>query len=82
LVVANLPLPDAGDCGREDDGEEGADVENQQLFLEGPGECKEKDDDEDEEDVAAYFGAPSLLVRGEFFWRRVGQPVSPVGADV
>ncbi|WP_353063543.1 hypothetical protein RBB77_20070 [Tunturibacter psychrotolerans] len=71
-----------GDRGHENDGKERADVEDQELFLEGPGECEQKDDGEDEEDVAANFGAGSLLVRGEVFWRGVGQPGSPVGADV
>src|SRR6202042_2005565 len=80
-VVADLPLPDAGDRGHKNDGKERADVEDQELFLEGPGERKQKDDGEDEEDVAANFGARLLLVGGEVFWRGVGQPDSPVGTN-
>jgi hypothetical protein len=75
-------LPDASDRGHENDSKERADVEDQQLFLEGPGECEQEDDGEDEEDVAMGFVARSFFVRGEVFWRGVGQPGSPVGADV
>jgi hypothetical protein len=42
-----------GDRGHEDDGEERGDVEDQQLFLEGPREGEQKEDAEAEENVAA-----------------------------
>jgi hypothetical protein len=56
---------DAGDGGHEDDGEEGADIEDQQLLLEGPGEGEAEEDDETEENVAADGGAGTSFVRGE-----------------
>jgi hypothetical protein len=62
-------LRDAIDGGHEDDGEESADVEDEELVLEGPGEREQKEDDDAEQDVAAYFGAGSLLVGGEVVWR-------------
>jgi hypothetical protein len=39
--------------GHEDYGEERADIEDQQLLLDGPGESEQKQDDEGEDDVAA-----------------------------
>jgi hypothetical protein len=56
---------DAVDDGHEDDSEETADVEDQQLLLEGPGEGEEKQDDDGEEDIAADGCSGLLLVRGE-----------------
>jgi hypothetical protein len=56
---------DAVDGGHEDDGEEGADIEDQQLFLEGPGEGEAEEDDKTEDNVAADGGAGSFFVRGE-----------------
>jgi hypothetical protein len=56
---------DADDDGHEDDGEETADVEDQQLLLEGPGEGEEKDDGDGEEDIAADGCSGLLLVWGE-----------------
>ncbi len=38
LVAAEIEPGDAADSGHEDDCEESADVEDQKLFLEGPGE--------------------------------------------
>jgi hypothetical protein len=70
-------LPDAIDGGHENDSEEAADIEDQKLFSEGEGEGEKKEDGDREENVAADFGAGSLLVRGEVFGRRVGQPISP-----
>jgi hypothetical protein len=74
-------LPDAIDGRHKNDSEEAADVENQELFPEGEGKGEKKEDGDREEDVAADFGAGSLLVRGEVFGRRVGrrvgQPISP-----
>ena len=82
LVVTDLQLLDARDCGHEDDGKETADVEDQQLFLESPGEGEQDDDSEEEEDVAAGLGSGFFLVGGEVVGRGVGQPGSPIGADV
>jgi hypothetical protein len=69
-------LGDARDGGHENDSEEGADVEDEELFLECPGESEEEKNGDGEEDVAADFGAGSLLVGSEVFGR-VGQPDSP-----
>ena len=66
-------MRDAGDDGHENDGEEGADVEDQELFFEGPGEGEKKEDRDSEEDVAADGGAGSLFVGSEVFGRGVGQ---------
>jgi len=55
MVAADIELGDACDDGHENDGEEGADVEDQKLFLEGPGEGEKKEDRDAEEDVAADF---------------------------
>jgi hypothetical protein len=60
-------LRDAGDGGHENDSEEGADVEDQELFLEGVGESQEQKNGDGEENVAADCGAGSLLVWGEVF---------------
>jgi hypothetical protein len=70
-------LPDAIDGRHKHDSEETADVENQELFSEGEGEGEKKKDGDAKEDVAADFGAGSLLVRSEVFGRKVGQPISP-----
>jgi hypothetical protein len=77
VVAAQVELRDASDGGHEDYGEEGADVEDQEFFFEGPGEGEKKEDRDAEEDVAADFGAGSLLVGGEVFGRGVGQLGSP-----
>ncbi len=77
VVAAKAALRDPGDGWHENDSEESADVEDQQLLLEGPGETEEKKDEDGEEDVAADGGAGSLFVRGEVFGRGVGQPNSP-----
>jgi hypothetical protein len=70
-------LGDAVDSRHENDSEEGADVEDEQLFLECPGKGEEEKDRDGEEDVTADFCAGSLLVRSEVFgW--FGQPDSPV----
>ena len=53
MVAAEVELCDLGDGGHEDDGEERRDVEDEQLFLEGPGEGEEEKDADAEEDVAA-----------------------------
>jgi hypothetical protein len=76
MVAANADLSDAGDSGHENDSEESADVEDEELFLECPGESEEEKDRDGEEDVTADFGAGSLLVGSEVFgW--IGQPDSP-----
>jgi hypothetical protein len=77
MVAAEVEPGDAGDGGHEDDSEESADVEDEDLFLEGPGEGEKEKDSDAEEDVAADLGAGSLLVRGEVFGRGGGQPISP-----
>jgi hypothetical protein len=65
MVAAEVELCDADDDGHEDDGEESADVEDQQLLPEGPGEGYEKQNDDAEEDVAADRSSGLLLVRGQ-----------------
>jgi hypothetical protein len=65
MVAAEVQLCDTDDNGHEDDGEESADVEDQQLLLEGPGEGEEKEDGDGEEDIAADGRSGLLLVRGE-----------------
>ena len=65
MVAADLPGGDADDEGHENDGEESADVEDQQLFAEVPGEGEQKQDDDAEENVAADRGARPAFVRGE-----------------
>ena len=57
MVAADIELRDASDGGHEDDSEEGADVEDEELFPEGPGEGEEEKDTDGEENVAAYRGA-------------------------
>jgi hypothetical protein len=68
---------DVGDGGHKNDSEEGADVEDDDLFAEGPGEGEKEEDADAEDDVAADFSAGSLLVRGEFFGGGLGQRDSP-----
>jgi hypothetical protein len=65
MVAADLPCGDADDERHENDGEESADVEDQQLFAEVPGEGEQKQDDDAEENVAADRGAGPAFVRGE-----------------
>ncbi len=57
MIAAQVELSDAGDERRENDSEERADVDDQELFLEGPGEGEEEEDGDGEEDVAADFSA-------------------------
>jgi hypothetical protein len=64
MVATEVQPGDAGDGGHEDDSEESADVENEDLFLEGPGQGEEEKDGDGEEDVAANGCAGPLLVRG------------------
>jgi hypothetical protein len=77
LIAAEFEFGDARDGGHEDDREESTDIKDQELLLEGPGQGKQENDDEDEDDIAAGYGACSLLVRCEVFGRWVGQPDSP-----
>src|SRR5580704_15416421 len=77
MIAAQVELRDARDGGHEDDSKEAADVEDQKLFLEGPGEGEKKKDGDREEDVAADFGPGSLFVGSEVYGQRVGQPISP-----
>ena len=56
-IAANADLGDAGDGGRENDSEEGADVEDEDLFLERPGEGEQEKNSDGEEDVSADRGA-------------------------
>ena len=77
MVAANADLGDAVDSRHENDSEEGADVEDEELFLERPGKSEEEKDGDSEEDVAADGCAGSLLVGSEVFgW--FGQPDSPM----
>jgi hypothetical protein len=68
MVATDSGLPDALDDGHEDDGEEGADVEDLDLFGEGPREGEHEKNGDGEEDVAVDFDTGSLLVWGEFVW--------------
>ncbi len=77
MVAAEVELRDASDDGHENDGEEGADVEDQELFFEGPGEGEKEQDGDCEEDVAADRSAGALFVGGEVVGCWVGQPISP-----
>ena len=72
-----LELGDAGDEGHQNGGEEGADVDDEHLFLESPGEGEQEKDADGEEDAAADFSAGALLVGGEVFRCGDGQPSSP-----
>jgi hypothetical protein len=75
-VVSAKAVPgDVRDGGHENDSEKGADVKNDEFFAEGPGEDEKEEDRDAEEDVAADFGAGSLLVRGEVFGGGLGQRV-------
>lgn len=73
MASADAEERDPADDGHEDDGEERADVEDEELFTQGEGEGKEKQDADGEEDVAADRGARLLLEGsevagvGEFF---------------
>ena len=60
-VAANLKLGDAVDDGHQDGSEERADVDDQQLLLEGPGEGEDEEDSKAEEDMAADDAARLLL---------------------
>jgi hypothetical protein len=53
MIAANRELGDAGDDRHQDDGEEGADVEDLEFFAELPGEAEEEKDADGEQDVAA-----------------------------
>ncbi len=77
MVAADIELGNASDDGHENDGKEGADVKDQELFFEGPGKGEKKQDGDCEEDVAADRGAGALFVGGEVVGRWVGQPISP-----
>ena len=81
VVAAVFELGDAGDDGHQDGGEEGGDVDDQHLFLEGPGEGEDEKDSESKEDVAAD-GSAGLLLLGREGRHQVGQRDSPVGLGV
>jgi len=51
-IAADIELGDAAYEGHENDSEEGADVEDEELFPEGPGEGEKEEDRDAEEDVA------------------------------
>jgi len=65
---------DVADDGHQDGGEESADVDDQQLLLQGPGEGEEEEDAEAEEDVAANVAAGLFFTGGEV-GRRGGQRI-------
>jgi len=66
-VAAKVNLGDAVDGRHEDDREESADVDDQDLLLECPGEGEQEQDADREENMAADRGAGPMLVRGEVF---------------
>jgi hypothetical protein len=76
-VAADVEFGDARDDGHENNCEEGADVEDQEFFFEGPCEGEEEEDRDREEDIATDCGAGALLVWGEVVGCWVGQPISP-----
>jgi hypothetical protein len=78
VIAAEAELGDAVDGGHENDGKEGTDVENQELFFEGPGEREEEKNGDGEEDVAADGIAGSVLGGGKVVGRWVDQRTSPV----
>jgi len=73
-AAADVRGGDAADDGHQDGGEEGTDVDDQQLLLQGPGEGEEEEDAEAEEDVAANVAA-RLLFTGREVGRRGGQRI-------
>ena len=77
MVAAEARTRDVGYSGHEDNGEERADVEDHQLFLDGPGEGEEKQDADGEENVAADVGTGPQLVGGEVAGVGGGQRRSP-----
>jgi hypothetical protein len=77
VVVADFELGDAIDGGHEDYGEEGAAVEDEELFFEGVGERQKEEDAHRKENVTADVGTRSVLVRREVFGRCGGQLDSP-----
>jgi hypothetical protein len=77
MVAADVEFGDAGDGRHEDDSEERADVEDEDLILEGPGEREKEQDADGKEDVAADFGAGALLVGGKVVGCGDGQASSP-----
>src|SRR6202020_2165553 len=79
VVTAEARARDVGDSRHEDYGEESADVEDHQLFLDCPSESEEEKDADGEEDVAADVGAGSQLVGGELVGVGGGQRGSPEG---
>jgi hypothetical protein len=73
VVATQVQARDASDGRDENDSEEGADVEDEELFAEAPGEGEKQEDRDAEEDVAADFSTGSFLVGREVFGRGVGQ---------
>src|SRR3954447_2125504 len=73
MIAAQVETSDARDGGHENDSEERADVEDQDLFPEAPGEGEKEEGRDAEDDVAANFCAGSLLVGREAFCRGDGQ---------
>jgi hypothetical protein len=77
MVAAEVETSDASDGGHENDREEGADVEDEELFPQAPGKREKQECRDAEEDVAADFRAGSFLVRAESFACGDGQLGSP-----
>ena len=57
VAVVEFDGGDAIDDGHQDCCEEGADIDDQQFFLQGPGQGKEEEDADGEKNVAAYVSA-------------------------
>jgi hypothetical protein len=81
LIAADVEAADAVDGGHEHDSEESADVEDEELLLEGPGESEQEEDGDGKEDVAADFGAGALFVGSEVVGCGDGQLGISLGAD-
>ena len=72
-IAADGDFGDAVDGGHQDDGEEGADVEDLELLAEFPGEGEQEEDADGEEDVAAGVGAGLFGAFGVEGWVGLGK---------
>jgi hypothetical protein len=77
-IAAKAQFGDASDDWSQHHGEEGADVDDLQLFKKMPCQIEGKKDGDSKEDVTAYCFA-GFFVAGVKIGRRGGQLGSPVG---
>jgi hypothetical protein len=64
-AAAKVGHHDASDDRHQNGGEQGADVDDDDLFHQQPGKAESQQKSKGEEDVSAYDAAGLLLVRGE-----------------